>query len=283
MINNNLVKLVTSSLLLAFSLTACGSGDTSLLNAADNQDAMVAGLSVDSNILQQIQQNTVEQTDWGTLVKALPVVKQPKKATLLSYMAFDNDKGGYRDELRPMINFHELSGSSNIMNLVLETDGAEAKDVKRYFVINDNDTTKIVSPYTQFKNEMDTSNYRTLQSFARWGFSNYPSEKKLLDIDNHGAAFMGIATDETSGKMIPLPNLAKAVQSAAGKVDILNMDACLMGTIEVTYELKDVADVIIGSQDSTIATGMMYTKSVPAILANTTSNEEIARAIVLST
>ena len=43
----------------------------------------------------------------------------------------------------------------------------------------------------------------------------------------------------------------------------------------IIEELKDTADVLIGSEDSTLGTGMLYTKALPSILATSNSNDDI--------
>lgn len=278
-------KLITS-LIFAVSLTACSGVDNIEAGVQDDSyDALSSKsftASPDTSIAPQITANKLQETDWGVSVKALPVTKTVKKATLLSYMGFDNDKGGYRDELRQMVNFHEYSGTSSLMNMLLQTDSADGKDLKRYLVVNDSDASKMVSPYLSFKYERDSADYRVLQAFIKWGFSTYPSKIKMLDIDSHGGGFLGVVRDDSSGNLISLPNLAKALKSTGQKIDVLNFDACLMGAIEVLYELKDVTDVMIGSQDSTLGTGMLYTKALPAIVNNAKTADEIARNIVLA-
>ncbi|MFN8673662.1 MAG: clostripain-related cysteine peptidase [Candidatus Sericytochromatia bacterium] len=236
----------------------------------------------DNSILPQIKSSTIEQTEWGVNVKALPTIKTQKKATVLSYMGFDNDKGSFRDELRQMINFHELSGSSSVMNMLLQTDSADKRDLKRYLIVPDSNTSQMASPYTSFKYERDSADYRVLSAFIRWGFSTYPSQIKMLDIDSHGGAFYGAVRDDDANKIIGLPNIATAIKNGTGKVNILNFDACLMGAMEVLYELKDTTDIMIGSEDSTLGTGMLYTKSLPSIIAGSKTAEEIGRKIVLA-
>ena len=254
-------KIFSTILAVSFSLSACGSNVTETLPELETTDSQISTFATDSpTIIDQIKNSTLEQNEWGIAVRSLPNPGQPKKATLLSYIAYDNDKGSYRDELRPTLNMHEMAGSNNLLNIVLQTDSADSGDMKRYYVVNDNDQSKIVSPYTKFKYERNSGDYRVLQAFTRWGFSTYKSQLRLLDINNHGGAFRGIAKDDTSGGVISLPNLARAIQNSAGHVDLLNMDACLMGTMEVIYELKDLADVLIGSEDSTLGTGMLYSK-----------------------
>lgn len=289
---NNSTKIAASALVLLMSLSACGVDNNAITQPQNPDSASALGNSarfpsskpaeILPEILSQINSSKIEETEWGVNVKTLPETKSKKKVTLLSYLAFDNDKGGYRDELRQMVNFHELSGSSNDMNMILQTDGADVRDLKRYFVVGDSDTSKMVSPYTSFKYERDSADYRVMKAFIKWGFSTYPSRIKMLDIDNHGGAFMGIAKDDTSMKIMSLPNIARAIKESAGKVDVLNFDACLMGTVEVVYELKDTADVVVGSQDSTFGTGMLYTKAMPAIINNSKTLEDIGRNVVLA-
>lgn len=286
----HIAKIASSTLILLMSLNACGVDNTATITQPQNPDnASILAKFPESNpaaiapeISSQIEKSKIEETEWGVNVKSLPTVKTKRKATLLSYLAFDNDKGGYRDELRQMINFHELSGSSPVMNMILQTDGADNRDLKRYFITGDKDATKMVSPYTSFKYERDSGDYRVLRAFTKWGFSTYPSTYKILDIDNHGGAFMGIARDDSSGKIISLPQIAKSIKDSVGKVDLLNFDACLMGSLEVVYEVKDVADVVVGSQDSTFGTGLLYTKHMNTIVERAKNIDEVAKDIILA-
>lgn len=287
MVLKGLQKASLAVVVLTTMLAACDSNQTPILNENETVNALQDKSNntfafKPTDILSMVKDVTIQETDWGTQVSKLPILRAKKKATVLSYLAFDNDKGGYRDELRPMINFHELSGTSDVMNMAIQTDGADDKDLKRYLIHGDLNKDKIVSPYVSFKYERDSADYRVLQAFAKWGFSTYPGDIKLLDIDNHGGAFLGIAKDDTSGKLISLPNLNKAIKNAVGKVDILNFDACLMGTIESIYELRDSANYMIGSEDSTLGTGMMYTKALPAIIQKAQNPEQLAAEIVLA-
>lgn len=284
-------KKLFSALLLATSVIFAISCNNSNVKIVPNTVATLSSYSanvakikgVESPIVQnQIKSNTLSQNEWGVEVKELPNANSSKKVTLLSYLAFDNDKGGWRKELKPVINAHEYAGSASNINLVLQTDGLERQDMKRYYIVNDDNDTLISSPYTKFKYERNSSDYRVLQAFIRWGFSTYKSEIKILDINSHGASFYGVAMDETSRGSISLPNLSTAIKSAAGTLDILTFDACLMATVETAYELKDNANVMIGSEDATLETSMMYVKNIDEIIGKSKNPEEIARNIALS-
>lgn len=276
----NIVKLVLT-LALPSILFSCGEDNSSDLSIMDTSVTTSSVSNIESDIVaQQIKTNTITKDEWGTQVKVLPTTKKVKNVTFLSYAAFDNDKGlaSYRNELPSVINMHELAGSSDTLNQILLTDTPEKNDTRRYYIINNTNEEKINSPYVLSRLEKDTANYMTLAAFTKWGFSNYPSKVKILDINSHGYAYKGIAND--SGKVISLNKLSEAVRLGAGKLDLLIMDACMMSSIEVAYELRNNVDYIVSSEDYTLSVGMEYVKHLPEILAKSKNNDEIAQNIM---
>lgn len=282
-----LFSLMLSSIVLASSCTRNTS--TNLIPNNDlistYRNKVVLNYAPDPQIIaDQIKANTITSTEWGTEVKLLPSTKQTKKYTILSYLAFDNDKGAWRGELPPVINTHELGASSSDLNLVLQIDGAENADGKRYYVTKNENLETIVSPYTKLKYEKDSSSYKTLQAFMNWGYSNYKSEVKILDINSHGASFYGIASDDTTGygNIISISDISKAITNSVGKVNVITFDACLMASLEVAYELQNNVDVMVGSEDATLRTSMLYIKDIQEILAKSQTVEQLAANIALS-
>ena len=65
---------------------------------------------------------------------------------------------------------------------------------------------------------------------------------------------------------IEIPDLAKAIPF---KLDYLIFDACLMGGIEVAYELRNVTNKIVSSQTEILADGMHY----PSLCSNLFAKE----------
>lgn len=76
---------------------------------------------------------------------------------------------------------------------------------------------------------------------------NYDSDYYLLDIWDHGGGYFGACWDESSGHHLTPHDIEVAISQAEQKVrkriSIVGFDACLMGMIEVCYELKDVTEV----------------------------------------
>lgn len=101
--------------------------------------------------------------------------------------------------------------------------------------------------------ELNTGDPTTLANYIAWAQSTYPAEHYYLAIANHGRGIGGIAWDMTSNDHITLPELREAlhVGTAQGqrKIDVLHLDACLMGMVEVGYEVYPYADYLITSQN----------------------------------
>jgi hypothetical protein len=105
--------------------------------------------------------------------------------------------------------------------------------------------------------ELDMGSWETLRDFVVNVTSNFKSDYYMLILWDHGLGWPGICWDDTNSNStyqsyISPTNLTKALTEAyeqtGKKVNIVGFDACLMGMIEICYELKNVTDIVIGSE-----------------------------------
>src|SRR3989339_1466776 len=111
---------------------------------------------------------------------------------------------------------------------------------------------------------VDMGDYKRVVDFVAWAKTNYPAKRYMLIIWNHGSGWMdpkgspkGISFDDETGNYIRTPQIGLILKEA-GKVDILAFDACLMQMAEVAYEVKDNAQVIVGSEETVPGLGYPY-------------------------
>lgn len=64
------------------------------------------------------------------------------------------------------------------------------------------------------------------------------------------------------------------------KIDIVGMDACLMGMVEVAYQIKDSADFMVTSQEVELAYGWNYLGWLPDLTIKTLAPSQVATSIV---
>ncbi len=94
----------------------------------------------------------------------------------------------------------------------------------------------------------DMSDKATLLAFIRKGTELYPAEHYMLIIDDHGGGWYGACEDEQNGAgdMMSMPEMREALDTF--RFDVVVYHACLMGMVEVAYELKDNADYMVACQ-----------------------------------
>lgn len=130
----------------------------------------------------------------------------------------------------------------------------------------------ITSPVIDESSDLDMGSWRHLFKFARRNILRFPAKKVLLVVWNHGSGTLGIANDDVSGNKISVRDLGRALSqikaAKGGKIDVLATDACLMQMAGVAYELKDHADVVVGSEEIIAGPGYPYHTMLAAINAD---------------
>lgn len=204
----------------------------------------------------------------------------------------DPDRGKvFFDELMlNKMNLMELSGSTTDVNIVIQADdyniwGGDKGSfggTRRYYIQHDENPAELAD-YTLNENvwyleEQNMGDSDTLIDFLSWATINYPADHYILILNGHGHGWMGICSDETSYKisntgnsLISLSEL-NSVLSSCLHLDILFLEACHMGQIEVFYELKDHADIVLAGESFMAVSPPM----IELPLKNLTNNPELA-------
>ena len=207
--------------------------------------------------------------------------KEPAEWTIMVFSSAKNDLEKF---LLSDINEMELVGSTDKVNIVVEVGrmkGYDSSDgdwtgVRRYLIQKDSDMTKMGSKMVQDMGMTDMGDYRNLAAFGKWAKKAYPAKRYMLIVSNHGSGWekgveipritKGISYDEQSGNHINTPQLGQALREI-GKVDVFSTDACLMQMAEVTYEIKDFADYIVGSEETEPGDGYTYNTFLGPVVA----------------
>ncbi len=230
------------------------------------------------------QHATAFETEGGD--PAAPGKQPRKKWTFLVYVCADNDleRFGLQD-----VNEMEQVGSSKDVNIIAQIDrlsgghGATIADgnwtgTRRYYVTKDNDMGKVNSPMVANLKETDMGNKHTFADFLKWGVETYPADNVAVVVWNHGMGWAGIAHDESSDAYLRIQDVAWAlregqkvlskVNKKASKFAIVDFDACLMGTIEVAYEISDSTQFMVASEENEPGQGMPYSDYLAPLVKN---------------
>lgn len=137
----------------------------------------------------------------------------------------------------------------------------------RFYVLKDDDDVRVRSVLKDLSGLTDAGDPKTLAAFGRWAVEHYPADHYALVVWNHGAGWSGVSFDDNTRRGLDLPEVRTALEEVTAllrekqgkeRIDVLDFDACLMATAEVGYELKDVVDFLVASQEVEPGDGMPY-------------------------
>jgi len=132
---------------------------------------------------------------------------------------------------------------------------------------------------------VDSGFYQILVDFIRFSKENYPAQRYALILWDHGAGWRsgirGICFDDSTGNFITLPELRQALFSSGIHFDLLGMDACLMGMIEVAHEIRSCGQVLVFSEASIPADGWDYGPILSSLTSfPSQSTQELSHTII---
>lgn len=262
--------------------------------------------------------------------------KKKAQWTVLGYLAGDNNlEGAAIDDINEM----EAVGSSDRMNVVVQVDRAADfnqsngnwQTTRRYYITQGKDRKKITSKLLKDLGETNTGDSRVLQDFMRCAVQDYPAERYLLVLWNHGSGFYvppemmvgegapspremttrarakmrrsffhatrqevfsqeprkrGICYDDGSSDCLDNKELQQVLSYMqtrldGRKIDVVGMDACLMTMLEVAYQIRNQAAILVGSEETEPGEGWPYDRILADLSAKPTMpGADLAKCIV---
>ncbi len=221
-------------------------------------------------------ENIAKEKNSFSTTTSLPDNTTTKKWTFMVYISGDNDlEVAAIDDIIEM----ELGGgSSDDVNVVALIDrcrtnyelgiyDADWSDARYYYIVNDTNTNEIGSILMKELGEINMGDPQTLRNFVHWAKSNFPAEKYALSLWNHGGGLMGVCWDEDNGHdYLNIYELSVALEGEF--IDFIGFDACVMGHMEILYELKDHCEVFGASKYNEPFEGWNYENIVRALNEN---------------
>ena len=165
------------------------------------------------------------------------------------------------------------------------TRGIEDSTVGRYLISGGE-----LTEAQKLDDSMCMSEPENLRDFITWTKENYPADRYMLVLWDHGGGFVtGYGQDDLNkredteyGTMLA-SEIIGAVRDAGVKFDLIGFDACLMQNIEYAYALEPYADFYLASEETEPAYGWYYTAAFGKLAEDPAlSTEEFGRMIVSS-
>jgi Clostripain family len=161
---------------------------------------------------------------------------------------------------------------------------------KRIGVTQDNNLNALGSTQLADLGEVNMSDGNTLVDFVTWAIQTYPADKYVLILSDHGMGWPGGWSDGDPGPSGSNPDRSIPLSSATGdelflseidqalgeirsqvgldKFELIGMDACLMGHVEVLSALEPHARYAVVSQETEPSVGWAYASFLDALKQN---------------
>ncbi len=118
----------------------------------------------------------------------------------------------------------------------------------------------------EYLGDVNSSNPQTLSDFIEFFMTAeyLEAEHYMLVVQDHGLGYLGICVDEgEEGRpWMSIDGLGRALDMAtvatSKKLDIIDLDACTLATVEVAYELRNKASYLVASEIAVPFDGLNY-------------------------
>ncbi len=186
---------------------------------------------------------------------------QDAEWTVMVYLDGDNNL-----EADALTDFSEMAqvGSSDQVKILVQLDRIASREAWDDTSADDWDGTKrfvvekgmrpTEASAAEDLGEQNMGDPDVLANFVEWGVANHPAQHYALVVWDHGASWLGIASDDTSEDQLNLPELSAALETARqktayGTLDLIGFDACLMAQLDVMMAVEPYAQVAVASAE----------------------------------
>ncbi len=224
-----------------------------------------------------------------TSVAAAPIFAPPAQADQADWLIMvylDADDNTLEFDMLVDLQEMEVVGSSQNVHIVVQADrfkGAydgmeDFTSARRYYITQDEDPSEIGSEVVDELGEVNMGDGETLQEFIVWAVENYPAQKTMLIMSDHGSGWPGgfgdpdpdvIGADDILMRewfghdnlwLMEIDRTLASSLEAAGleQFDIIGFDACLMAQLEVFTAIAPYAKYAVASEETEPGVGWAY-------------------------
>ena len=239
-----MMKKYLLMLALAGMIGGCSNSDDPTPQSAEENMTILSYLVANNNL------NSALKVNIGTMYDGLAIMKKP--ATLLVY--WDGQTAIGPNSATHLILKYHTDGKGNI-------NGMKALD----YDVPLNDVLEAGEIVKEYPTQVSTD--KNVMKQVLKDMANLANSKKIgAIIGSHGSSWLNTITtsgraigyDGSTSNAISLPDMVEAFEGVGKKFDFVLFDACYMGTAEVAYAFRNVANSQISSAMEVPAYGFPY-------------------------
>jgi hypothetical protein len=214
-----------------------------------------------NNNIAEANQNAGSGTGTGE-TNNIGTVSIPIQQALWTIISYESSGSSGQYDLSASIDRNiaamESAGSSPQVSIICLADKSQNHDTRAYFI---KPNLLLQMSYPGWQDELDMADEDTLVNFVTYAINRFRANHYVLILDSHGDGLGGLMEDDgypngpdtmsvidLGAALTIIANACYVQNTHLSKLDIVGLDACLMGTTEVAYQFRDSASVFIGSE-----------------------------------
>ena len=202
-----------------------------------------------------------------------PLVLFTSEWTLFFYMGADNDL--HRNAIEDIVEMQKgLLAGHEVLDIIVYIDHAPhyKYGAVEHIQVRPSSSEIVDSRILRTYPDENSGSGETLTRFLNWAYPRYASEKNILILWSHGSGWARdsmetrwIIEDSTAESNIKVYNgeLREALERHNQRYDIIILDACFSGQIEMIGEIKEFADFVMASPETFPARGYPWIEIIP--------------------
>lgn len=224
-----------------------------------------------------------------------------KDWTIMVYLAGDNNLSEEMiTALTGMQNAMLIPESDKKLNLVAVYDSGYPTALLKHYSFTEKKSTgplknceiKYIHPQIERRGNENRQEVAYIIDFVRWAAENFKAQNYALILSGHSDGVIGrtMFQDSNPSSALNLKYLhekilktARKHLGSAKKFALLGFDSCLMNMVEVGYELRNIADVVVASEGNVPTSGWSYFHIVEALVSRIQEIESDKPQYILTT
>jgi len=208
--------------------------------------------------------NAITESNEGNNAKSQSIRIVKAEWTIMVYMSSGASAPSPSPPLDTTIS-HTLNqlrsvGSSASVNIIALYDPTGFGNDKAFFIQKGTTSEIALSAIdSSWSTEVDMGLGQTLMSFGNYAISRFKANHYFLGLEDHGGGLLSNAIwDDSTRNSMTIPEIRSSllvlkdsirnVNPGSRGLDIVTFDCCDMGFMELAYEIRDCANIMIASQ-----------------------------------
>ncbi|SNR80694.1 clostripain-related cysteine peptidase [Desulfurobacterium atlanticum] len=280
------------TLFLSFSFYSCGESENPVSYTGQEESYDVG------NETSEIENTTSSENGTSETEEAISSENETSKRkwTFMVFLNGDNDLENYA--ISDFLEMSEVGSTDDVAIVVLmdRIDGysdeyGDWTGCKLFYV--EGGMTPTPENATGDWGECNMGSNETLSEFLSYVSKNYPAEHYALVLWDHGDGWRSLngwpdvklfkiaGLDDTDYDELYIDEVQQALKTTNASLDLIGFDECLMAMVEVAYEFKDFADVMVASENTEPGDGWDYKPFLESLISNPDMNAtELGKDII---